>query len=54
MKGKHSFKVMYIGGPTAIFEMGGFRFITDPTLDPAGGTYQSGNLTHRKVKGPAN
>ncbi len=39
----------YIGGPTALIEIGGLRFLTDPTFDPAGGVY--GNLT--KTMGPA-
>lgn len=49
----HSFNVIYIGGPTAIFEIGGLRVMTDPTLDPPGGTYHSGDLVHVKTKGPA-
>ena len=53
MKAGNSFNVIYVGGPTAIFEMGGLRFMTDPTLDPPGGTYHSGDLTHVKLKGPA-
>ena len=53
MADSHSFNVIYIGGPTAIFEMGGLRIMTDPTLDPAGGTYHSGDLIHVKTKGPA-
>lgn len=48
------FKATYIGGPTAIIEIGGLRFMTDPTLDPAGGTYHSGSLIHEKIKDPAN
>lgn len=53
MKARNSFNVIYVGGPTAIFEIGGLRFMTDPTLDPAGGTYHSGDLVHVKVKSPA-
>lgn len=41
--------ITYIGGPTALIEIGGFRLLTDPTFDPAGGVY--GNLT--KTMGPA-
>lgn len=51
---KSPFNVIYIGGPTAIFEIDGLRFMTDPTLDPAGETYHSGDLVHTKTKGPAN
>lgn len=50
---ENSFSVMYIGGPTVIFEIGGLRIMTDPTLDPAGNTYHSGSLVHEKIKGPA-
>ena len=28
-----------IGGPTLLLEVGGFRLLTDPTFDPAGGDY---------------
>ena len=30
---------LYLGGPTVIIETGGLRFMTDPTLDPAGSHY---------------
>ncbi len=50
---KDAINVTYIGGPTAIFEIDGLRFMTDPTLDPAGETYHSGDLIHTKIKGPA-
>ncbi len=45
---------IYIGGPTAIIEMGGFRFITDPTFDPAGSLYfyAGGKLSLEKLQGP--
>jgi L-ascorbate metabolism protein UlaG (beta-lactamase superfamily) len=45
----------YIGGPTAIIEMGGFRFITDPTFDPAGSHYSlaGGKVTLEKLQGPS-
>jgi hypothetical protein len=26
-------KIKYVGGPTALFEAGGVRFLTDPTFD---------------------
>ena len=41
--------ITYIGGPTALIEIAGFRLLTDPTFDPAGGVYR--NLT--KTMGPA-
>lgn len=47
------FQATYIGGPTAILEIGGLRIMTDPTLDPAGGVYHLGSLTVEKTKGPA-
>jgi len=47
------FNVIYIGGPTAIFEIGGLRIMTDPTLDPAGSVYHIPNLTVEKTKDPA-
>jgi L-ascorbate metabolism protein UlaG (beta-lactamase superfamily) len=42
-------KITYIGGPTALIEFGGVRFLTDPTFDPGGGSYD--NL--HKLTGPA-
>jgi len=43
--------VTYIGGPTALIEWGGLRFLTDPTFDPAGSEYKSGSATLRKLAG---
>jgi L-ascorbate metabolism protein UlaG (beta-lactamase superfamily) len=45
----------YIGGPTAIIEVGGFRFITDPTFDPAGSHYSlaGGKVNLEKIQGPS-
>jgi L-ascorbate metabolism protein UlaG (beta-lactamase superfamily) len=45
--------VTYIGGPTCVLELGGIRFLTDPTFDPAGGEYTTGPVTLRKLVGPA-
>ena len=43
----------YIGGPTALLEYGGVRFLTDPTFD-APQTYEPRNgVTHTKTHGPA-
>jgi L-ascorbate metabolism protein UlaG (beta-lactamase superfamily) len=42
----------YVGGPTALFEWHGFRFLTDPTFDPPG-EYTNGPVTLHKVTGPA-
>ncbi|MFC7650008.1 MBL fold metallo-hydrolase [Streptosporangium lutulentum] len=43
----------YIGGPTALLEYGGVRFLTDPTFD-APQTYEPRNgFAHTKTHGPA-
>jgi L-ascorbate metabolism protein UlaG (beta-lactamase superfamily) len=46
-------KVTYIGGPTALLELGGLRLLTDPTFDPAGTEYPTNVYTLRKTVGPA-
>jgi len=44
----------HIGGPTVLIELGGWRLLTDPTFDPAGGRYAFGFGTgSRKTSGPA-
>ena len=43
----------YIGGPTALIEFGGLRFLTDPTFDPGGTEYTTPVYTLRKTSGPA-
>ena len=50
-----SMNVTYIGGPTAIIEVAGLRFITDPTFDPAGSLYfyAGGKLSLEKLQGPS-
>jgi L-ascorbate metabolism protein UlaG (beta-lactamase superfamily) len=40
--------IQLVGGPTAILEYGGLRWLTDPTLSPPG---EYGGLT--KLTGPA-
>lgn len=45
--------VTYIGGPTALIEMGGLRLLTDPTFDPAGTEYPAARYTLRKTQSPA-
>ena len=42
-----------IGGPTALIEWAGVRFLTDPTFDPAGSQSTSGPVRLEKVAGPA-
>jgi len=46
-------KITYIGGPTAVFEWGGFCLLTDPAFDPPGGEYKTGPVVLRKTAGPA-
>ncbi len=44
----------HIGGPTVLIEVGGWRLLTDPTFDPAGGSYRFGWGTgSRKLADPA-
>jgi L-ascorbate metabolism protein UlaG (beta-lactamase superfamily) len=47
-------KVTYVGGPTVIIDIAGFRLMTDPTLDPAGTEFiLNEKMTERKLAGPA-
>ncbi len=47
-------RITHIGGPTVLIEVGGWRLLTDPTFDPAGGKYSFGWGTgSRKLAGPA-
>jgi L-ascorbate metabolism protein UlaG (beta-lactamase superfamily) len=43
----------YIGGPTALLELGGLSVLTDPTFDPAGSEYPTPVFVLRKTQGPA-
>lgn len=45
--------ITYIGGPTALLEIGGFRLLTDPGFDAAGTRFESGAYVLTKTKGPA-
>ena len=46
--------ITHIGGPTALVEFAGWRILTDPTFDPAGGKYKFGWGTgSTKTTGPA-
>jgi L-ascorbate metabolism protein UlaG (beta-lactamase superfamily) len=46
--------ITYVGGPTALLEVGGLRLLTDPTFDPAGRRYRFGwGASSRKLQGPA-
>jgi L-ascorbate metabolism protein UlaG (beta-lactamase superfamily) len=47
-------RLTHIGGPTVLIELDGWRLLTDPTFDPAGGEYRFGWGTgSRKLAGPA-
>jgi L-ascorbate metabolism protein UlaG (beta-lactamase superfamily) len=47
-------RITHIGGPTVLIEAAGWRLLTDPTFDPAGGTYRFGWGTgSTKLAGPA-
>ena len=46
-------RITYIGGPTALLEIGGFRLLTDPGFDAAGTRFESGAYVLTKTKGPA-
>ena len=43
----------YIGGSTAFVEISGVRFLTDPTFDPAGSSYETAVYTLHKTIDPA-
>jgi L-ascorbate metabolism protein UlaG (beta-lactamase superfamily) len=45
-------RIRYLGGPTALLDIGGVRLLTDPTFDPPG-EYPMGNRTLVKTAGPA-
>jgi L-ascorbate metabolism protein UlaG (beta-lactamase superfamily) len=46
-------QLTYIGGPTALLELGGLRLLTDPTFDPGGSEYRTPVYVLRKTQGPA-
>jgi L-ascorbate metabolism protein UlaG (beta-lactamase superfamily) len=46
-------KVLAVGGPTAVLELGGLRFITDPTFDPPGAYEPRPGVHLTKLGGPA-
>jgi L-ascorbate metabolism protein UlaG (beta-lactamase superfamily) len=47
-------RLTHIGGPTVLIEVGGWRILTDPTFDPAGGKYRFGWGTgSEKLSAPA-
>jgi len=47
-------RITHVGGPTVLLEIAGWRLLTDPTFDPAGGRYRFGWGTgSRKLAEPA-
>jgi L-ascorbate metabolism protein UlaG (beta-lactamase superfamily) len=44
-------RIRYLGGPTAVLEIGGVRLLTDPTFDPPG-EYPIGERVLTKTQGP--
>jgi L-ascorbate metabolism protein UlaG (beta-lactamase superfamily) len=53
MTSPRQLSITYIGGPTAVFEWGGLRLLTDPGFDPPGGEYKTGPVVLTKTVGPA-
>ncbi|HVP51102.1 MAG TPA: MBL fold metallo-hydrolase [Terriglobales bacterium] len=53
MTSPRQLKITYIGGPTAVFEWGGLRLLTDPGFDPPGASYQTGPVVLTKTAGAA-
>jgi L-ascorbate metabolism protein UlaG (beta-lactamase superfamily) len=49
---QHRLSVRYVGGPTALLELGGLRLLTDPTFDPPG-EHPVGSRVLVKTSGPA-
>lgn len=45
-------KIRYIGGPTALFEIAGLKFLTDPTFDPPQSEYKTNAYVLHKLDGP--
>src|SRR5215470_2102182 len=50
---ENQLSITYVGGPTALLEINGFRFLTDPTFDLPGEDYTTGPITLHKLIGPA-
>jgi L-ascorbate metabolism protein UlaG (beta-lactamase superfamily) len=46
-------KITYVGGPTALFEVAGLRFLTDPTFDPKDSKYDTGLYVLHKLTDPS-
>ena len=50
---ENALRLTYVGGPTALLELGGLRLLTDPTFDPGGSEYPTPVYVLRKSQGPA-
>lgn len=50
---REQFPVRVLGGPTALFEYGGLRFLTDPTFDAPGDYYEAGRKILTKTAPPS-
>src|SRR6476660_180079 len=46
-------EIKYIGGATALFEVEGLRFLTDPTFDPNDTIYDTGLYVLHKLTDPS-
>lgn len=46
-------KIVRIGGPTALLDVAGLRFLTDPTFDESGTIYDTGFYVLHKLADPA-
>ena len=47
-------RVTHVGGPTVLIEVDGWRLLTDPTFDAAGGNYRFGwGTSSKQLTGPA-
>ena len=53
MKAATTLRITYVGGPTAIIELGKLRLLTDPTFDPAGSVYRMPAYALSKLQPPA-
>jgi L-ascorbate metabolism protein UlaG (beta-lactamase superfamily) len=53
-RGARSLIITHVGGPTTLIEVDGWRLLTDPTFDPAGGHYAfAWGTRSEKLAGPA-
>jgi L-ascorbate metabolism protein UlaG (beta-lactamase superfamily) len=46
-------RIIAVGGPTVLLQIGALRLLTDPTFDPADSWYRSGPVELQKITGPA-